>query len=434
MRFGSTALATERVERKLAAILAADVAGYSRLMSVDEEKTHERLRAHLRDLIDPKIKEHRGRIVKSTGDGMLAEFSSVVDAVRCAAETQRAMIDRNADMPEDERISFRIGINLGDVIVERDDIFGDSVNIAARLQALAEPGGVCISPVVRDQIRGKLPYSFTDMGEQDLKNIPRPIRVYRLDAEPRATFVAPVTSEDAQQAPATPNGTSATNNLPVPLTRVVGRDDIIATLTVQLAQRRFLTILGPGGIGKTTVAIAIAEAASPSYRDGVWFVGLASLADPDLVPSAVSTVLRISLSGANPVSGLAAWLRDRQALIVLDNCEHVIGAVAALAETTLKAAPRVRILATSREPLRAEGESLHRLAALDLPSSSADLAADDALRYSAVQLFNERAMLAADGFNIDDANVAAVLEICRKLDGVPLATFRRKNSRPSPLV
>jgi class 3 adenylate cyclase len=239
----STALATKRVERKLTAILAADVAGYSRLMSVDEERTHERLMAHLRDLVDPKIKEHRGRIVKSTGDGMLAEFSSVVDAVRCAAEIQRAMIDRNADMPEDKRISFRIGINLGDVIVEREDIFGDSVNIAARLQALAEPGGICISPMVRDQIRAKLPYSFTDMGEKNLKNIPSVIRVYRVDAETQAPFVAPVTREDAQQAPATPNGTTATNNLPVPLTRVVGRDDIIATLTVQLAQRRFLTIL-----------------------------------------------------------------------------------------------------------------------------------------------------------------------------------------------
>ncbi len=153
MRSGSTALATERVERRLAAILAADVAGYSRLMSADEEGTHARLRAHLRQLVDPKIKEYGGRIVKNTGDGILVEFSSVVDAVLCAAEIQRAMIDRNAEMAMDRRIEFRVGINLDDVIVEKDDIYGDGVNIAARLEALAERGGICISRMVREQIR-----------------------------------------------------------------------------------------------------------------------------------------------------------------------------------------------------------------------------------------------------------------------------------------
>jgi len=182
MRFGSTALATGRVERRLAAILAADVAGYLRLMGAEEEGTRERLKAHFRQLIEPKIQEHRGRVVKNTGDGMLAEFPSVVDAVRCAAEVQRAMIDRNADIPEDKRISFRMGINLGDVIVEPEDIFGDGVNIAARLEALAEPGGICISRVVRDQIRDKLSYPFEDSGEQSVKNIARPVRTYSMSA------------------------------------------------------------------------------------------------------------------------------------------------------------------------------------------------------------------------------------------------------------
>ena len=138
--------------RRLAAILAADVAGYSRLMGADEEGTHERLKAHLAELIDPKIEEHRGRTVKNTGDGFLAEFPSVVDAVRCAIEVQREMADREPDVPEERRIRFRIGINLGDVIVEEHDIFGDGVNVAARLEALAEPGGICISGTVRDHI------------------------------------------------------------------------------------------------------------------------------------------------------------------------------------------------------------------------------------------------------------------------------------------
>jgi TolB-like protein/class 3 adenylate cyclase/Tfp pilus assembly protein PilF len=168
--------------RRLAAILAADVARYSRLMGADEEGTHKRLKGHLRELIEPKIAEHRGRVVKNTGDGFLAEFASVVDAVRCAIEVQRGMVDRNTAVPLEKRIEFRVGINLGDVIAEAEDIFGDGVNVAARLEALAEPGGICISRVVRDQIRDKLPYAFEDRGEQEVKNIARPVRVFALPA------------------------------------------------------------------------------------------------------------------------------------------------------------------------------------------------------------------------------------------------------------
>jgi TolB-like protein/class 3 adenylate cyclase len=186
--------------RRLTAILAADVAGYSRLMGADEEGTHERLKAHHRELVNPKISEHSGRIVKTTGDGTLAEFPSVVDAVRCAAEWQRAMIDREAGTPEDRRIRFRIGINLGDVIVDADDIFGDGVNVAARLEALAEPGGICISRMVRDQIRDKLAYPFEDLGEQSVKNIARPVRVYAL----RPEAVADLPSPSAPPAPPIP--------------------------------------------------------------------------------------------------------------------------------------------------------------------------------------------------------------------------------------
>src|SRR5215813_924317 len=164
--------------RRLAAILAADVAGYSRLMGADEEGTHERLKAHVQELVNPKIAEQRGRIVKNTGDGLLAEFPSVVDAVRCAAEIQRGMIDRELEVADEQRIRFRIGINLGDVIVEEHDIFGDGVNVAARLEGLAEPGGICVSRVVRDQVRDKLDFAFEDRGEQSVKNIARPVRVY----------------------------------------------------------------------------------------------------------------------------------------------------------------------------------------------------------------------------------------------------------------
>ena len=169
------------------------------------------------------------------------------------------------------------------------------------------------------------------------------------------------------------------------------------------------------------MAVAVAGAVRGSYKDGVWYVGLASLSEPELVPSALAAALGIVPSNTNPVQGLTAWLRDKTTLIVLDSCEHVIDAAATLAEAVLKVAPGVSILTTSREPLRAEDETLHRLAALDLPSNAVDLTANDALRYPAIQLFNERAIAAADSFAFVDADVPAVFEICRRLDGIPLA-------------
>jgi adenylate cyclase len=196
----------ERVERRLAAILAVDVAGYSRLMGEDEEATLAALKAIRRDLGDPKIKEHRGHIVKTTGDGLLVEFASVVDAVRCAVEVQRAMAERNAGIPRETRIEFRMGINVGDIIIEDGDIFGDGVNVAARLEALAEPGGICVSRVVRDQVRDKLDFTFDDMGEQQVKNIARPVRTHRIllgatAAEPSVTAVAATPSAPRSRKP-----------------------------------------------------------------------------------------------------------------------------------------------------------------------------------------------------------------------------------------
>jgi len=173
-------MAEARVERRLAAILAADVVGYSRLMGINEEGTLAALKTHQRELIDPKIAEHRGRIVKTTGDGALVEFASAVDAVRCAVEIQRAMSERSAAIPEDRRIDFRIGINVGDIIIDEGDVYGDGVNIAARLEGIADRGGICISDDTFRQVRDKIDVGFDDAGERQLKNIERPVRVYRV--------------------------------------------------------------------------------------------------------------------------------------------------------------------------------------------------------------------------------------------------------------
>jgi adenylate cyclase len=202
----------ERVERHLAAILAADVAGYARLMSEDEAATLAGLRAWRHQVADPRIRECGGRIVKSTGDGFLVEFSSIVDAVRCAVEMQRDMAARNTGVAADRRLDFRIGINLGDIVTEDHDIFGDGVNVAARLEALAEPAGICVSGVARDQVHDKLPYAFEDRGEQQVKNIARPVRVYAI----------------------TPQAIAATNLVAAPRRRRVRVVPLIGVLTALL--------------------------------------------------------------------------------------------------------------------------------------------------------------------------------------------------------
>jgi adenylate cyclase len=182
-------MAEQRVDRRLAAILAGDVAGYSRLMGADEEGTLARLNAHRREFLEPKVADYRGRIVKRTGDGVLIEFGSAVDAVRYAVEVQRGMAERNASTPQDKRIELRIGIHIGDIIIEEGDIFGDGVNIAARLEGLAQPGGVCISDDAYRQIRGKLDVNFDDIGEQQLKNIAQRVRVYQFQHGETASAV-----------------------------------------------------------------------------------------------------------------------------------------------------------------------------------------------------------------------------------------------------
>ena len=190
-------------ERRLAAVVAADMVGYSRLMEVDEAGTLARLKTHRIELIDPAIVKNHGRLIKTTGDGMLVEFHSVVDAVRCAAEIQRRMASRNADIAPARWIQFRFGINLGDIIVEDDDIFGDGVNVAARLEALAEPGGICVSGAVHDQVGSRLEdIVFEDLGEQTVKNIARPIRVFRIRIESTAPASRRRGAKDAAVEPA----------------------------------------------------------------------------------------------------------------------------------------------------------------------------------------------------------------------------------------
>lgn len=235
-------------------------------------------------------------------------------------------------------------------------------------------------------------------------------------------FVAPIarSGEPISLAPLSTDASSA-HNLPARLGRMIGRADTVRVLAGQLPRQRFVTMVGPGGIGKTTVALAVGEAMVAAYEHGVWFVDFGPLSDSFLVPSALASALGVESRADNPMPAVLAFLRDKQMLLVLDNCEHVIGPAAVVAAEILKAAPRAHILATSREPLRAAGEHVHRLSPLETPPATPRLTAAEALCFPSIQLFAERAAEAQDEFALSDANASIVADICRRLDGIALA-------------
>ena len=235
-------------------------------------------------------------------------------------------------------------------------------------------------------------------------------------------FVAPIRKEEPSRASPSPTiATAAPHNLPFATTRMIGREEIVTTLVTQLSHQRLVTVVGPGGIGKTTVGLAVAERMIGAYEHGVWLVDLAPLRDPALVPSVVATVLGLEIRTEDPLPGLVAALRDNRTLLLLDNCEHVIDAAAGLATAILGGAPGVNILATSREPLGVQGERVHRLGPLNSPEPSSTLTAAEAAAFPAVQLFVERVSAIVEDFALTDENAPLVVAICRRLDGLPLA-------------
>jgi adenylate cyclase len=280
--------------RKLAAILAADVAGYSRLTGLDEEGTLERLRNLRRELINPAVSLHRGRVVKTTGDGILIEFLSVVDAVRCALDVQRGMDGRNVDVPAEQRIEFRVGINVGDVVVEGEDLLGDSVNVAARLEGIAEPGGICISETAYQQVRDKVDIRFQDAGEQLLKNIPRPMRVYRVRPSGRAA-----SSRPALPLPDRPSiAVLPFKNMSGDPEQEYFADGIVEEITTALSRFRQLFV--------------IARNSSFTYRGRT----------VDVKQSAVSWEFDMCLKGACGGRGIASASRGSLSMLQL---EHISG-------------------------------------------------------------------------------------------------------------
>lgn len=499
--------------RKLAAILSADVVGYSRLMADDEAATMRGVKA-LHALMRRHVERRGGRVVDATGDALLADFPSAVEAVRAAVAIQHAQGRVNAGIVEARRMRLRIGLNLGDVIVQDAALYGDGVNVAARLEALGRPGGLCLSGSVFDQIEGKLSLGFDDAGEQQVKNIARPVRTYHLRSGPpdgrwllggaelladerqlciagqalaidpdalelllllvehhervvdraevfdrlhplddgagdetelqqhlgtlRALlgnnavaivpgrgwrYVGPLDNPPAAasagapavaDAPATPPRRS---NLPETLPPLIGREAELAEVTALIQQHPLVSIVGPGGMGKTRLALAVAHGAAAASRGGVWLVELAHLSDPSLVPGAVAQSLGVKLPGrGDAVDELVSMLRGRALLLVVDNCEHLLDAVGRLVQALGR---EVRILATSQEVLKAPGEQVYRLQALSLPPP--DCSVQEALAHGAADLFTRRARAVSAAFALTPQNLPQVLDICRQLDGLPLA-------------
>jgi predicted ATPase/DNA-binding winged helix-turn-helix (wHTH) protein/class 3 adenylate cyclase len=514
--------------RKLAAILSADVVGYSRLMADDDQATLEAILA-TRSVMAQHIARHGGRVIDATGDALLGEFPSALESVRCAIAIQAELAQRNAALPERRRMVMRIGLNVGDVIEQESALYGDGVNVAARLQALGEPGGVCISGSVFDQVDGRLPMRYRFAGEQSVKNIARPVRTYHLEAPSTGAVAHPSRSsgpdvqptryrfgrcelrpeqrvlrvdakpaklgarafdvllalielrervvtknglldlvwpsavveendlptevstlrkllgpeaietipgrgyrfamalEEEPNASSTPVSTETTvvppttrlTNLPPAAEALFGRSIDMDALTDLATECRLVTILGAGGIGKTSVAQALARRLVGRHLNGVWWVDLASVASAGNIGLAIANAANLQLGEGDMSASLLRALSPRETLLVLDNCEGLLGDIAQLVEGALAAAPRLRIVATSQETLKVPGEHVYRLEPLAIPTPGAAL--DEARTFSALQLFEQRARAADRHFSLNASNVAAAIRLCRRLDGVPLA-------------
>ena len=381
--------------------LFTDLEGSTRLWEDHPEAMKAALARH-DAILRAAIEEHDGQVVKTTGDGFHAAFATAHDAVDAAVATQLALGSESWEGTGP--LMVRIGVHTCEAEARDGDYYGSGVNRAARLMGVAHGGQVLVSAATSELVRDRS-VELVDLGEHRLRDLGHPERIFQIVQPELVREFPPLQSVDA-----------VPTNLPTVRTELIGRSDDIEVLAELVARERLVTLTGVGGVGKTRLALGVAATLAADYVDGCWLVELAPVAGGDEVVKVTAAAMR---SPTTDLDALAAYLADRRVLIVLDNCEHVLDAAADLVDAVLESAPDVHVVVTSREPLGLDGEQVRRVQSLGVPDEHADPSV--ARSAAAVRLFTERAAAVADGFAVDAGNVEAVVEICRHLDGIPLA-------------
>jgi len=363
------------------------------------------------EILQSAIEAHDGHVFKTVGDAFCAAFHNVADAIAASLDAQQRLAAE--DWTGVDGLKVRMAIHTGNTDERDGDYFGPAVNRVARLLAIGHGGQVLVSGASADLSQGELPpgAALRDLGEHRLKDLTHPEQVYQLVAPELASDFPPLRSLEALP-----------NNLPLQITSFVGRDIDILTVAELLVKHRLVTLVGAGGVGKTRLALQVGADLLDRYEDGVWLVELAPLSDNDLIPSTVASIFHVGeAANRTMIEALVHALKARRALIIFDNCEHVVEPAARLIDAILRSCPHVRIIATTRQGLGIAGEAVHRVASLAVPESTGRLTAEEAMRHGAVALFVERAIAATESFRLTDENAPVVARLCNRLDGIALA-------------
>ncbi len=412
----------DNTERRLAAIMFTDIVGYTALTQANEKRAIEILDKHNK-ILRPFFSKYRGKEIKTIGDSFLVEFASALEATLCATAIQQSLHDHNAISAQDKKIEVRIGIHLGDVIKKENDVFGDAVNIASRIQPLADPEGVCLSEQVYSQIHNKIDYPLEEMGRPKLKNVDFPILVYKVVMPWQKTEEGYEKEEEIEPTLGEAS-TSIPNNLPrqPPL---IGRENVIEVVWPIVLRNnvKVVTLTGPGGIGKTSVAIEVARSLLSSFPNGVYFVPFASISDSNLVLPTIAKTVGIKEQPKRPlIETLKEILGQRQMLLLLDNFEQLVSSSSTQLLSELSdSCPRVKFIVTSRKPLHIRGEQEFSVPSLSVPSLKTLPSIGELSENASVALFLERVYSIKPDFEISNDNARDIAEICVRLDGLPLA-------------
>jgi len=391
--------------------LFTDIEGSTKLWEKHPEAMKSALARH-DALLKEVVESNHGQVIKTTGDGVHAVFAAAIDAVKAALDAQHKLQTSEVFETSEVSIRVRMGIHTGEAELRDDDYFGSTLNRAARIMSIGHGGQILISETTLQIAREHLPKDviLLDLGQHQLKGLSSAEQIHQLS-----------TPELESEFPALRSQIQRTNNLPTQLTSFVGREHELAEAKNRLEGARLLTLIGPGGTGKTRLSIQLGSQLIPNFKDGIWLVELAPISDPSLLLQTIASVFDIGEVPGVPLKTLFHdFLREKYLLLILDNCEHLVEASAKVADEILHIAPNIKVIASSREALGINGETVYRVPSLSLPEQ-AEVTKEAAMGFESVQLFVERASAANRKFQLTDENASAVAQICSRLDGIPLA-------------